>query len=76
MGVSIRKVGGSAIVAIPKQLLEKLNLKIGDQLEPTIKDNCITLEPAKNIDNLIDAITPENLHESMDFGNAVGKESL
>jgi putative addiction module antidote len=45
MNTTIRKIGNSEGVILPKELLDRLNLKAGDQLQIVETDKGITLEP-------------------------------
>ncbi|TSE13494.1 AbrB/MazE/SpoVT family DNA-binding domain-containing protein [Mesorhizobium intechi] len=45
MNTTIRKIGNSEGVILPKDLLDRLNLKAGDQLQIVETDKGITLEP-------------------------------
>jgi len=46
MNVTVRKIGNSEGVILPKELLERLNLKAGDTLFVSEGMNSITLSPA------------------------------
>ncbi|MFD1488679.1 hypothetical protein, partial [Ancylobacter vacuolatus] len=47
---------------------------------PSPNNGAIIIEPIKSLeydlDELIAAITPENMHEEVDFGEPAGKEAL
>ena len=45
MNTIIRKIGNSDGVILPKEMLDRLNLKTGDQLQIVETDKGITLEP-------------------------------
>lgn len=45
MNVTIRKIGNSEGIIIPKEVLNKLGLKAGDTLEITETDDGIALRP-------------------------------
>jgi putative addiction module antidote len=45
MNTTIRKIGNSEGVILPKELLERLNVKAGDQLEIVEMAKGIALEP-------------------------------
>ncbi|AEH89840.1 MULTISPECIES: AbrB/MazE/SpoVT family DNA-binding domain-containing protein [Mesorhizobium] len=45
MNTIIRKIGNSEGVILPKELLGRLNMKTGDQLQIIETDKGITLEP-------------------------------
>jgi len=45
MNTTIRKIGNSEGVILPKELLDRLNMKTGDQLQIVETDKGIGLEP-------------------------------
>nr|WP_064692513.1 AbrB/MazE/SpoVT family DNA-binding domain-containing protein [Rhizobium aegyptiacum] len=46
MNVTIRKIGNSEGVIIPKEVLDRLGLKAGDLLELQMENGVIILKPA------------------------------
>ncbi|MBX5065451.1 AbrB/MazE/SpoVT family DNA-binding domain-containing protein [Rhizobium lentis] len=46
MNVTIRKIGNSEGVIIPKEVLDRLGLKTGDSLELEMQNGGINLRPA------------------------------
>ncbi len=46
-------------------------------VELTFEDNRLVIRKAHDftLDELLDGITPENIHEEIDFGGPVGKEN-
>lgn len=45
MNTTIRKIGNSEGVILPKELLDRLNMKTGDRLQIVKTDKGIALEP-------------------------------
>jgi putative addiction module antidote len=45
MNVTIRKIGNSDGIIIPKEVLDRLGLKTGDSLELHVENGSITLKP-------------------------------
>ncbi|ELT49812.1 MULTISPECIES: AbrB/MazE/SpoVT family DNA-binding domain-containing protein [Brucella/Ochrobactrum group] len=45
MNVTLRKIGNSDGVILPKEVLERLNLQTGDKLQVIETQNGLTLEP-------------------------------
>lgn len=43
----LRKVGGSAMLAIPPEMLETMSVKIGSVFELTLEDGALVAKPAK-----------------------------
>lgn len=71
--VQLVKWGNSQAVRLPKAVLEQADMREGDELMVRVKKGRIELEPAKpaqTIDQLLAAITPQNLHREDDWGKA------
>jgi putative addiction module antidote len=49
MNVTLRKIGNSEGVILPKELLEPLNLKAGDKLEVVRTEDGISLRPSDDV---------------------------
>ncbi|HEY4191123.1 MAG TPA: AbrB/MazE/SpoVT family DNA-binding domain-containing protein [Mesorhizobium sp.] len=45
MNTTVRKIGNSEGVILPKELLDRLNIKAGDELEIIATDKGVTLKP-------------------------------
>ncbi len=80
MRVNVKKWGNSTAVRIPAAVLEAAKVRVDDTVDVRAEDGRIVIElvseAAYDLDQLLDRITPENLHESIDFGKPVGKEAL
>jgi antitoxin MazE len=75
--VQVVKWGNSHAVRLPKVVLEKAEMRDGDQLEIRVEKGRIALEPAREkltLRDLVERITPENLHDEQDWGKPVGRE--
>ena len=74
----IRKWGNSAVVRIPASVLSAADLKIGNAVRVCAGNGRIVIENAAinypTLDELLEGITPENIHEPFDWGPPVGKE--
>jgi len=46
INVTVRKRAGSAIVTIPKEMLEMLNIEVGSKLDMNVSDGVITVRPS------------------------------
>lgn len=69
--------GNSQALRIPKALLDELQIKEGDEVEMLIENGRLTLQPVNpklTLQSLVAAITPENRHGEIDWGNPVGNE--
>ncbi len=78
MQTQIKKWGNSAVVRLPATMLAQLNLAVGSPVELKAEGDRLVIEPSLNreykLSDLLDGMTPENLHESVDWGEAVGRE--
>lgn len=74
---SLAKWGSSLAVRIPKSILDAAQLKAGDELELELQNQTIVIQPTSRkptLQELIDGITPENVHPATKWGKRVGKE--
>ena len=79
MELAIKKWGNSAAVRLPSVFLESLNLKLDSAVEVFTQDDSIVIKPIRqksniSLEQLLEGITPENLHGEVETGQAVGKE--
>jgi antitoxin MazE len=74
----VKKWGNSYGIRISQSLLAQLNLQAGGEIEILLENGRLIISPIKStpysLDELLSKITPDNLHDEMDFGNSVGKE--
>ena len=80
MRVTIKKWGNSASVRIPSAIMQAAHLDLDATVEVREEDGRIVIDPVReaavNLDDLLDGITPENVHGETDFGDPVGNEAL
>lgn len=80
MRAIVKKWGNSAAVRIPRGILQAACLSLDQAVEVREQGGQIVIEPIRatklDLAHLLAAITPENLHGGIEFGNPVGKESL
>ena len=78
MNLYVRKWGNSAAVRIPAAVLDAAGLKADDAVEVHEEDGRVVIEKARpqpiTLEWLVAGITPDNLHEEVDFGPPVGRE--
>lgn len=78
MRTSIQKWGNSLAIRLPKPLAEQAQLAQGALVELKVIDDAIRIElvaPTEyTLDALLDAVTPDNLHEAIDTGDPQGQE--
>jgi len=78
MQVQIGKWGNSLAVRIPGGCAKDLDLYEGMNLEVAVVGQDLVLRPAKkhySLEELVERITPENVHGETDWGPAVGREA-
>lgn len=80
MRVVVKKWGNSASIRIPSTVLKAAKIEIDDPVDIREEKGRIVVEPLRpasyNLAGLIDRITPDNLHDEVDFGKPAGKERL
>lgn len=80
MRAIVKKWGNSAAVRIPSGIMEAAQLKLDEAVDVREQNGEIVIKPIRsdkaNLSELLDRITPDNLHAGLDFGEPVGKESF
>ncbi len=80
MRVTVKKWGNSASVRIPAAIMEAARLELDMSVDVREEEGHIIIEPVRDpeydLDRLLAAVTPENVHSEIDFGVAVGKEAF
>ena len=73
--------GNSTGIRLPKKVLQAAKWQPAQEVTVDIKGRSVVLTPIKptkkdlpSLDELLQAITPENLHDEVDWGSPVGKE--
>lgn len=77
MNTQIKKWGNSLAIRIPKDILDKTNLKEGEGVFVDFHNGVITLKPSvkkETLEDFVSKITTENKHEEIDWGGDVGNE--
>ena len=78
MVATIAKWGNSLAIRIPQNLAKEINLAEGSEVKLVLIDGKLTIEPIVrrrySLEELIEAMTPENVHTQIDTGVAVGNE--
>jgi antitoxin MazE len=81
VGMPARKVvrwGNGMAIRIPKALLRDANLQEGDTLSLSVRSGAIIAKPVKTkpvLDDLLAKVSPENVHDAMEWGKPRGKEA-
>ena len=80
MQVIVKKWGNSAGIRIPSSVLAATGLKIDQAVDVREEAGRVVIEPVTtreyDLATLLGAITPENVHEEVDFGAVVGQELI
>jgi antitoxin MazE len=75
----LQKWGNSLGVRIPRALAEEVDDGPGSEVSLSTHEGSLILKPSfptrMRLDDLLAAISPENLHTSVDTGEAVGMET-
>ncbi|HAK2550606.1 TPA: AbrB/MazE/SpoVT family DNA-binding domain-containing protein [Salmonella enterica] len=78
--VTVKKWGNSPSVRLPAAIVRQASLSVDDVVELVVEDGRIVIMPVKtkeySLDALMSAITEDNLHSEISFGEPVGKELL
>ena len=75
--VQLVKWGNSHAVRIPKRIMEKAEIREGDELDIRVEEGRIAIEPAAprlTLDDLVSRITTRNLHGEQDWSAPAGRE--
>lgn len=80
MRVIVKKWGNSAAVRIPAAIMDMAKLRLDTVVEVREENGTIIIEQVRDehcdLEQLIGAITAENLHGEIDCGVPVGREAL
>jgi antitoxin MazE len=79
MRATVKKWGNSAAVRIPGAIMEAACLHLDEAVDVREEGGRVVIEPVRRktyeLKELVNAITPKNRHDPVDFGQAVGKEA-
>ena len=80
MRAVVKKWGNSASVRIPASVMAAAGLRLDQAVEVREDNGRIVIEPVArdeyDLADLLAGITPENIHDEVDFGGPVGNEAL
>ena len=77
MKATIQKWGNSLALRIPLAVAKQIRVKEGDAVELSVGAGGLTIKPAcerPTLDDLLAGVTPDNLHESADWGPDLARE--
>ncbi len=79
MVATVARWGNSLAVRIPQHVVKDIQLAVGSEVDFLIVDGNLVIKPRfrrrYSLDELVAAITPENLHSEVESGDAVGNEA-
>ena len=79
MRVQVKRWGNSASVRIPASVMAAAALRIDQEVDVREDNGKVVIEPVRapayDLDALLAQVTPENLHDPVDWGAAVGREA-
>lgn len=79
MKATIKKWGNSLALRIPLAVAKQIPVKEGDAVTLKVGAAGLTVKAAPKkiqLDDLLDQVTPENLHPATKWGADVGRETL
>ncbi|KPA11389.1 transcriptional regulator/antitoxin, MazE [Candidatus Magnetomorum sp. HK-1] len=75
MKSTVQKLGNNLAIPIPESFASEINLSIGTEIYLVIIENKIQIEPIKKnaplLNDLLDKITEENIHQEINIGTPV-----
>lgn len=79
MKTSVRKWGNSLALRIPKPLADEVGLRENSAVELSLREGELVIAPVirpePDLEELLAAVTEENLHREVDSGPAMGDEA-
>lgn len=79
MKTTAQKWGNSLAIRVPKSVAVQVGLRAQDDLEIEVQDGNVVLKPhlrrVYRLEDLVKQITPKNIHDEIDTGTPVGRES-
>ncbi len=79
MVATVAKWGNSLAIRLPQHLVKEIQLTEGVEVDLVVIDGNLVIKPRirkrYSLDELISAITPENLHTEVETGVAAGNEA-
>lgn len=70
----LRKVGNSAGISLPKEVVEALQLHLGEELQLTVRGDCLIIRKVKTLQDLLATVPEHSPSEEWNSGGAAGKE--
>ena len=80
MTTKVQKWGNSQGLRLPKDVLTRAHIEVGDEVDVAVEDGVIVVVPARRIrgryrlEDLVSRIPADYEPEEVDWGEAVGRE--
>jgi antitoxin MazE len=80
MLAKVQKWGNSLALRLPKALADEIDVQCDSPVRISVQGQAIVIEPVReqkvySLEQLLDGVREENLHQEADFGRAEGQES-
>jgi antitoxin MazE len=79
MVATVAKWGNSLAIRLPQHLVKEIQLAEGVEVDLVVVDGNLVIKPRTqkrySLEEMVSAITPENLHTEVKSGSAVGNEA-
>lgn len=79
MVAKVAKWGNSLAIRLPHHLVKEVHFSEGTQVEIVVDKGNLVIKPNPrkhySLEELVAAITPENLHQEIETGTALGNET-
>ncbi|MFC1745889.1 AbrB/MazE/SpoVT family DNA-binding domain-containing protein [Candidatus Riflebacteria bacterium] len=75
MKANIARWGNSLGLRIPKTYANEIGITEGSEVELVVEGSSIVIKPRKyTLDELLEKVTPENIHPEIETGPKMGRE--
>jgi antitoxin MazE len=78
MASTVAKWGNSLALRIPQHIVQEIQLIEGAEVDLAVIDGNLVVKPRTrrrySLDELVDRITPDNLHAEVETGGVIGNE--
>jgi antitoxin MazE len=78
MLTKVQKWGNSIALRIPKAFADEIQIASDSAVELTVEAGKLVITPverkAYSLDELLALVTPENVHDEIDWGESIGNE--
>lgn len=78
MASQVAKWGHSLGIRIPAPIAKQVHLEEGTGITFTVVEDSLVIRPKRNkytLDELLEGMTPDNIHSEIDMGSAIGNEA-